>query len=135
MLHINRLLLLLMIVFYSSGCIRRLPSCPELPVYPNAQRINYVEEQEVLRKTTYTVKALPQDILVYYKDYLQNHGWLMTNEHAQGFAMRYRTTSEEPPFYIGVVIDRGGESIITYHVGILIEGPFAWRDWCPTGRP
>lgn len=123
------------VLLWTFSCSQRLPTCPELPVYPGATLVDYIEEQDVLRQTTYQVDAEAPDVLTYYKHYFQQHGWRPFSEQLNGFSMDYGSTSQEPPFSIGVVIDRVDHGTVTYHVTIIMSGPFAWRDWCPTLRP
>jgi hypothetical protein len=117
------------------SCARSKPTCPYIPAYPGATTTGYAEQQETTRTTTYVVQASVHDVLSYLKQNLEQNGWSMVSDSAQGFSMDYITSSNRPPFVIGVRIDHINTQSVEYHVAIAINGPFFWENWCPTLKP
>jgi hypothetical protein len=127
--------LLLMGAIMNTSCAELRPACPLLPVYPQATAIKYEEKEEIIRTTTYQVAAKSGDIISYFKQRLEQSGWVLVNEDSTGFSMDYRTTSNQPPFSIGVGINNEASGIVEYRVALRIGGPFAWRNWCSNLKP
>lgn len=128
---------LLIIMSALMGCTMFKPACPSIPTYPNAVAIDYTEQQEIIRTTTYTapIGASAQDILSYYRKNLEAGGWSMDGQKAQRIDFEYSTSSNQPPFDLSVIVDEENNKPTRFRVAIRINGPFAWRNWCSTLKP
>jgi hypothetical protein len=117
------------------SCAELRPACPIVPTYRSATAIDYKEQEEIIRTTTYQAAARSSDVITYYKQQLEQNGWSIRDEDATGFAFSYHTTGNQPPFLLSLLINDENGGVLTYQVSIAIHGPFAWRDWCPSLRP
>lgn len=127
--------IIMALVELTAGCVSFRPACPTIPMYPEATALNYMEKEEIIRTTTYRVAATSGAVITYYKHQFEQSGWVMVSEDSNGFSMDYRTTNNQPPFSIGVRVDKESAGFVEYRVAIGIGGPFAWRNWCSTLKP
>jgi len=97
--------------------------------------MTYVEQQAIIRMTTYDARTSAQDILSYYQKNLEAGGWSMKSQEAHRIDFLYRTSDNRPPFDLSVIIDKETKTSTEFSVVVRINGPFAWRNWCSTLKP
>jgi hypothetical protein len=118
-----------------SGCTVFKPACPGIPTYPGAVAVAYIEQEKIIRMTTYDARTSTQDILSYYQHNLEAGGWSMISQDAHLIHFEYMTSNYQPPFDLSVIIDEETNSSTTFRVAVRINGPFAWQNWCSTLKP
>ena len=131
----HRYIVLLWLVVAAGGVPVSSP-CPVLPVYPNATKIDYVEQPGLRRETTYRVAGTAAQVLTFYKQYFQQHSrWVMNSERSTDFTMDYRPSWNEDPYSFGIVIQNETQGVVTYKAVLMIGRYSNPQGWCPGVRP
>lgn len=120
----------------ATGCVPFSSPCPVLPVYPNATKIDYIEQPGLRRQTTYLVAGTATQVLMFYKQYFQQRPrWVMNSERSTDFTMDYRPSWNEDPYSFGIVIQGESQGMVTYQAVLMIGRYSNPQGWCPTVRP
>jgi hypothetical protein len=129
--HYLQLLILILISMTLMGCWP-LPKAryPQPPIYPGAQQVRMVEDQEFHQEriTTFQTTDPPQAVLTFYKNALLNQGWEMDEDCANCVVFKYWNGHDNPPFTFTVFILSVQDGYTQVKLRHVIAGPFAWPD-------
>lgn len=113
-----------------TGCAGSKPECPDIPIYPGAQRIGFEERQSARRISIYQSSATTDAVIQYYRSALVDRGWELRDTPPQRFEALY-TTPRRPPLLLELAFQTTSERATRYEVHVTISGPYAgFETWC-----
>jgi hypothetical protein len=116
-------ILLLFVLAGTSSCTLFRSKCPEIPVFPNAQKLSSVQQGSRNRITIYATSSSIVQVIDFYDNFKDRSGWSINTNTGKSINLGYVTSSNNPAFSLNVMEQSVQAGQTTYEVDSRIQGP------------